>query len=218
MAEPTRPGRTDETSVVVYHGEEDVEGEPIEPEQQAAEVVQPMKTLVTIGGRAMAQDVALSSLPEQVQQAARQQQGHIVHETTAGELATSTLHRCMHCRFFDQAGWTGILKAAQASGDKMKLHELNGIRGMIAENMDVNLRDSHDLDKAGDLDLEHALNSLGVCRALTEHMHEEIIVHPTSSCPDDQPFFFKPRGGLAAAKAATSGYDWIMRRAQGRRE
>lgn len=218
MSDPSKPGRGDVPAVVVWHGERTEEGDVIEPEEQLAEVVQPIKTVVTIGNRAMAQDVDLASLPEAVQRAAQQQQGHIAHQTTASELALSTIHRCTNCIHFDQGGWLKIVKEVNGSGDKVRQGELNSIRGMIAENMNVQLIESSALDQGGDIDLEHALKSLGICRALTEHDHETVIVSPISSCPDDRPFFFQPKSGNAQKKAAHAGYDWILRRAQGRKQ
>lgn len=210
----SNPGRGSEPTVVVYHGPEAEDGSPLEPEEQAAEVVQPIDAVVTLGHGAMRSDVPI---PRELQDLAANQQGHIVHTATAGELAASVRERCKNCVHFNQAGWGRLLREAEASGDKQRLSELNNIRAAIAENMQVSLDGQHDLDKSGDIDLEHALKALGFCGALTEHLKETIIVSPIGACPDGFNFF-KPKKGREAQKAASSGYDWILNRAAGKKE
>jgi hypothetical protein len=210
-----RPGREDRPTVVVYHGEGD---EPIEPEEQVAEVVQPIKPLITLGNSHMAEDVPLESQPSYVREAAARATTHIAHQTSAGELAQSVLQRCQFCQHFDPVGWGRLIRRAEASGDKRLLQALNEVRGEVAMALQINpiAAEQHDLDQSGDIDLEHALKSLGICKALTEHFKEDILVMPINPCA--MPDFFKAKPELEARRAASSGFDWIMRRAQGRHE
>lgn len=209
-----RPGRGSEPSVVVYHGDRTPEGDPIEPEEQVAEVVQPIQPLITLGGGPMREDVPLDSLPPEIQRLAATRTAHIAHQTSAGELAASVLTRCGNCCHFDGQGWSGFIRRAEASGDKRLWQALNEVRGELMSALGTNLKlsEQHDLDHSGDPDLEHALKSLGLCRALTEHFKEDIIVLPINPCSQIE--FFKPRKELEAKRAASSGYDWVMRRAQ----
>jgi hypothetical protein len=190
-----RPGRTDEATVVVYHGEEALDGSgQIEPEEQLAEIVQPMPALVTIGNGPMREDVPLESLPPEIQRLAGMQQAHIAHQLSAGELADSSRTRCAGCTFFDQQSWAKIVRDAESAGQKDQLLELNMTHAFCNE---------QGID----------LYTLGICKALTEHLKETHITAPLGSCPDDQPFFFKPRKELDARRLREAGYDWIMNRA-----
>lgn len=220
MADSTndRPGRTDDATVVVYHDPTREQGAPVEPEEQAAEVVQPLPVFVTVGSSPLAREVPMHTLPAHVQRAERDfvaRGVHVAHQTTAGELAESMVVRCKQCIHFDPEAWQKVKRAAEASGQKEKLLELNVIRGMIEQSQNVKLREMHDLAGDGSLDLEHALNSIGICRALTEHDKEEVFVHPMSTCPADRPFFFQLKRDLASRKSGASAYDWILKRAQG---
>jgi hypothetical protein len=212
--ENDKPGRGDDPSVVVWHGEESVDGDPIEPEEQLAEVVQPVKALVTLGHGPMREDVPLASLPQEVQELMRNKMAHIAHQTSAGELARSVLQRCQNCEHFDPVGWAGFIRRANASSDNRLWQALNEIRGELAAQLglDPTLSDPHDLDQSGNIDLEHALKALGLCKALSEHFKDDIIVMPINPCA--MPDFFKAKPG--AKRSAASGYDWILRRAQGR--
>jgi hypothetical protein len=216
MDEQSKPGRGEDATAVVYHDPTRDRGAPVEPEEQAAEVVQPLPTFVTIGSSALARDVPMHKLPAHVQEAARgflARQAHVAHQTTAGELAESMVVRCQGCRHFDHDGWLRVKREAEASGEPDRLLELNVIRGMMESSQNIHLRDMHDLAGNGSLDLEHALNSIGVCHALSEHHRDTIFVHPLSTCPADGPFLFQPKRELR--KAGEDAYDWILRRAEG---
>lgn len=215
MAESQRPGRdSDGVNAVVYHSPEREKGAGVEPEEQAAEVVQAVPIVVTVGSSPMARDVPMTSLPKAIQKAAMTLHGHIAHQTTAGELAASMRIRCGGCRHFDPEGWQKVKREAEASFDRDRLLELNVIRGLVERSENAHLREMHDLAGDGSLDLEHALNSLGLCRALTEHLKEAIFTHPVATCPDDQPFFFEPKRELRARRDAASAYDWLLTRAE----
>lgn len=222
MADPLNrnpaPGRLDVPTTVVYHGEESFDGDPIEPEEQRAEVVQPIQPLITLGNKHMAEDVPLATQPGFVREAAARAQAHIAHQTSAGELASSVLQRCQCCVHFDPVGWGSLLRRAEASGDKRLFQGLNEVRAQIAEalQIDPTAAARHDLDQSGDVDLEHALKSLGLCKALSEHFKDDILVMPINACA--QPEFFKPKRELEARRAAASGYDNILFRAAGRRQ
>lgn len=211
------PGRTDQPQIVVYHGEESFDGDPIEPEEQVAEVVQPVKPIVTLGNSHMAEDVPLASQPQFVRDAAARLTTHIAHQTSAGELAASVLQRCQSCVHFDPVGWGRLIRRAEASSDKRLFQALNEVRGQLVEALQINpaAAERHDLDQSGDVDLEHALKSLGLCKALTEHFKEDVLVMPINPCA--QPEFFRARPELESRRATAGGYDWILRAAQGRR-
>lgn len=215
MANSEKPGRSSETAVVVYHGEETVDGDPIEPEEQAAEVVQPISTMVTIGNGSMRTDVDMRTMPREIQEMARNKMGHIVHTMSAGELARSAMEKCAHCLYFNHEKWNRLLANVETGGDQLKLVDLNVARSHAAEMFQISDFGDKHVGTDG-MDLEHALKSFGICDALTEHMNDLIIVTPMSSCPDDQPYFFKPRKNLEDRRNRVTGHDWIMRRAQGR--
>jgi hypothetical protein len=215
MTDPTKPGRGTETTTVVYHDPTRERGAPVEPEQQAAEVVQPIETFVTIGRSHLARDIPMHTLPQAVQEAAMvaKTHAHIAHQTTAGELAQSVAARCMNCVHFDHDWWMRIKRDAEDSGDKDRLFDLNIARGMLGTTGNAKVHEMHD-DGSGDIDLEHALNSLGICKALTDHFKDHVITHPLSSCPADAPFAFKAKRSLAERRAVANAYDWILQSAQ----
>lgn len=180
------------------------EGDKLEPEEQAAARILTGTAPLTHGTTKLA-----GNIPMQV-----------IGETTVGDLARTFRRQCRTCKHFDHDNWVRILRTKALSEVRTDQEELNKLRAGLLQTQNASVHDMH-LGQDGDIDIEHALASLGICRALTETLNDAIIVHPLSSCPDDVITPTSPDGFYQAKddhqdKEAASAYDLILRKAMGR--
>jgi len=182
-------------------------GERIEPEQQPAQRV--LVTEFPTGMQGTNQQIGAVK-------------GEIIYDVTVGEAAKQARHPCISCRNFDRRAWRKLYihwSNPATSIEERKL--LNGIRTALLETENAKISDRHAaLD--GDMDVEHALSVLGVCRPLTEINKDPVIVYPTGGCPADVCTPTSPDGlwvakDLDAEKMGSSVFDNIMNTAQGRK-
>ena len=140
------------------------------------------------------------------------------------EFATNFKHRCGLCLNFDNIGFLKW-KLRSDLGTPAQRLEVDALRGQVMER-EPEIGEKH-VGADGDFDVEHALNTCGLCRALTSIFKEEAIMWPESGCPDyrgsdmvpieqrvDYSSLFRPRNKEAVADG-DSGYDAILKSAQG---
>lgn len=138
----------------------------------------------------------------------------IIAETTIGEIANQIRHKCKDCKHFDQPAMVKMIQKAGASGDK-RLHQgLNEIRAALLQSQNASLTQMHE-GADGDLDVEHALASMGYCRALSDKLNDLIVVHPMAGCPEDTITPQSPHGlfqarSRASEKDASAAYDKLL--------
>lgn len=145
----------------------------------------------------------------------------VIAETTVAETARGLSEQCQHCRDFDRKGWLA-LKQKWATGTKEEQLKLNDVRGCLMDSGNAAVVEMSPArpDKRDEMDVEHALNLLGICRAFSPLFREEIIIHPLATCPSTGPNgellprMFKARDRRAAV-AAGQAKDVVLRTAQG---
>jgi hypothetical protein len=187
-------------------GQRDASGQKLEPEQQtAAHVVQ----------------VSIPATGSLSGQHRGEVSGAIIVEQTAQEMALKVAGRCGHCKHFDHANCQNHLRAMDHPGATIEQRQqVNQMRAGLIETQNAALHDRH-MGHDGEMDVEHALASLGYCRVLSEVMNEETVVHPLSFCPNEirtpeMPMgYFQPKD-QENARAGSAKYDEIMQRAAGR--
>ena len=137
----------------------------------------------------------------------------------AVEFATGYRDQCRFCRHCDVAWFRRWKHDVQVSADPERSKVLNFLRGKILGSVDPEVIGKHPTTE-GDLDVEHALNEFGICHALSSEFKDMVFVYPDAGCPLNMPdgtpcpSFFKPRD-TQAAQAGTTGYDNILKAAQG---
>ena len=159
--------------------------------------------------------------------------GAIRTEGIVSEFAGGIRRQCGQCRHFDRETWLQMRHAIEASEDILVRDELNGLRAHFLTSPDdtfINLHEGMD----GDLDVEHAISSMGLCRAYTAYLKcpegEEVIVHPVGVCPEKLgdlwpdspdaalvlPILYEPRNH-DTRKQADQAYDALMNAASGKK-
>ena len=172
-----------------------------EPEEVAARRLYQGSTGVSLQGGAEAGGIPLQ----------------IEAPTTAGEIAAQQQRPCTACAHFDNKCWLAT-KRAWESGDIERRKDLNRIRFAIVGTGNAAISNASE-GADGDLDVEHAVNMLGVCRAMTQANGDAVIVHPLGGCPDTvcgptQPHgFFSPKDSDVERHGAKL-YDAVMQQAQ----
>lgn len=178
-------------------------GDKLEPEEQAAARIitadSPMMHGQGLSGK------VVGAIPTQ-----------IIADTTAGEMAQTLRHQCRSCKHFDHENWVKILRTKNLSEIRSDHEQLNNLRARLLQTQNASLTEMHTAVD-GDIDIEHAMASLGLCRALTETLQDAVIVHPLGSCPDEVITVSSPHGlyqskDEQAAKEAASLYDLILRK------
>lgn len=149
------------------------------------------------------------------------------YATTAGELATGLRFRCASCVHFNAKRWQKLKHEYEWSSSIEERKFVNEVRASIEQVLPVGEREKHIDEQTGELDVEHAMMSLGICDALTDEwsrlMNEKfpVLMHPLAGCPDVNPLGqpqsppFRPRD-TAADRAAARAYDGILGMAQGK--
>ncbi len=135
-----------------------------------------------------------------------------------GMFANKLRTMCAECRHFDGPAWER--KRALLEGSKEGVAALNNIRWELI-NQGLGPADALHKTQEDETDLEHAIAFMGVCRALSEHVKDDVIVHPMGGCPPDVCTESAPNGYFEHANAETrlagdKAYDRVMRDAQGR--
>lgn len=146
----------------------------------------------------------------------------ILVQSQAGVLANALRAQCGGCKHFDNAAFLTFARKADSPAAPLHLREgMNEVRGALLQTMNASVNAMH-AGQDGDMDVEHALASLGFCHALTEiNGGDDVIVHPLSCCPpevksDAQPLgLFSPRDRTSEL-AGQRAYDNIMNKAAGK--
>lgn len=140
-------------------------------------------------------------------------------EMSAGEIAAGFSSPCMLCKNFDTKAWREYFRFLSSNVDGIRV--LNAFRAAIAGSGNAAVRERH-VGQDGDVDVEHALQALGICHPLTETMGEPAIVYPVATCPEfvpgtNNPFpkCFVPKTS-DDEKVSAAAFDSIMRAAQGK--
>lgn len=201
---PKTAPKVEAETITIRSGGVHEDGTKAEPEEQVVENrIVTSATEVTKGGQAL--DAAFPV--------------HIVTEATAGEVAKKLAAPCGKCKFWDNRWWMKQLKTADPL-NPLNNHTLNEIRAALigCSSVDINLLH---IGKDGDLDADHAMGSLGLCRALTELQKEEVLVHSSGSCPKEYCSPEIPHGlweprDRDAEKHQANVYDEVLHRAQGK--
>lgn len=179
----------------------DQKGNKLEPEERPAE-----RVLVTELG-------VTSTDPNALPDAKQGIRGEIAVQTTAGELAQSFKSMCFSCRHFDQKAWL-LLRRKWEHGTIEEQRQLNSVRAALIDTQNADVQSMvAAAEEEGDIDA--ALSTMGICRAITEAIREPMIVHATATCPENMPYF--QAKDVQAEKNASAAFDDIMRRAQGKK-
>lgn len=191
----------------VQHVDRAPDGTKIEPEQQAAARVITMDAPVEHGSIATGR-----TMPTQ-----------IIAETTAGVLAGKLRSMCRTCAYFNRSAWRRMVSESDSPAAPLEAREaVNKVREALLFTENAEVQEMHSTAHPdNDFDVDNAVMSMGVCRALTEHMKELVAVHPLSSCPitvaaPDRPEGFYKARSKDAERSATNAYDEVMAAAQGR--
>jgi hypothetical protein len=152
--------------------------------------------------------------------------GSFDYETTAGELALNMRFRCGACVHFNVKRWRDFRRECEWSGDAEKRQWVNEFRFAIEQAMPAGEREKH-LDASGELDIEHAMDSMGLCDALTEEWSRlandawPVVMCALAGCPDTDPWGRKQAAPFrardrAADRAAAAAYDALLGMARGK--
>lgn len=183
----------------------DDKGQPIEPEQQPAQRVFQTDSPAGLQGGPVQ-----GTIPTE-----------IIYETTAGHMAGAMRNPCFSCARFDRRAWRKLLERWNDPTAPMHLREyLNQFRAALLQTKNAKLYEKHE-SQEGDLDVEHALATLGVCHAFSEIRNDVAVVYPTSACPDDvctatQPAGFYVPKDKQSERMGSQVFDRIMAMAQGK--
>lgn len=187
----------------------DDKGDKMEPEAQ------PVQRIFETESQVTSQDGTLKgATPTQV-----------IYETTVGELATAMRSPCFSCKHFDAHAWQKILSVWNDPTSSLEQRaQLNQCRAALLQTGNAELQEAHTnpLDKEQDMDVEHALSVLGICRPISEIMREPVIVYPTSSCPGEfctptQPNGFYDAKDKDADRLGSATYDNVLKTALGQK-
>jgi hypothetical protein len=148
---------------------------------------------------------------------------YVTYETDVQTIAQGERNACHRCQFWDHALWANKLYHDWQLQPGRR-EEMNAWRGHLISS---HLRDdarSLVQDADNDIDVEAALQSMGVCQALTEIYGKDpmVVTHPLSSCPEvdnkgqPAPNLFVDRDAKMA-RMGSALYDTVMRLAQGKK-
>ena len=138
---------------------------------------------------------------------------------TAIEFASGYRGRCKWCKHFDKPRFAQWKKDVEFSTNLERRKVLDYLRGKLLSDGYASVIDQHQ-GSDGDLDVEHALMEFGICQALSHDYNDMFFVWPDAGCPMEDPkgvpmdSRFKARDA-GAGRAGTSGYDRILKAAQG---
>jgi hypothetical protein len=189
----------------------DQDGKQIDPEEHLAERSIGLEAPMTLGG------VEVGTLP-----------GSIDFQTTAGSFAQGVRDRCELCKHWSVDRWRAVRRGLEFGNRLDHRQMVNEMRYNLEIYLEGGDRDKFSDAQTGELDIEAALDSMGLCAALTEVFSRadgEVSPWATFSaagCPsfegphgEDLLKNFVPRDA-EAYKAACKSYDNVMRMAQGK--
>lgn len=185
----------------------DEAGNPIEPEQQP--VQREMVLDVNVNGSLTGQH--LGQVPGQI----------IVENATVDDYVAMSRWKCKGCKNFDMPAWKKLMRAWEDPTAPMEQRKyLNGVRAALHESGNASIVERHN-DGSGELDVDHALKTLGICRPMSEIHQAPIIVYPMSCCPADVCTPTQPQGlyvpkDRESERQGSEAFDKLMRAAQGR--
>jgi len=190
---------------IQHHSAAD-DGSKIEPEQQPAQ-----RVIEADGEVEMRSGGVVGSMPVR-----------IISDMTAGSLAMVVRSRCRTCKNFDRTSWRKMVrKADEVDAPAIEKASAMMVRDALLMTDNADVIDANTVSPTEpDFDVEAALNSMGICHALTEFKRDLIVVHPLSGCPTEvatperQEGFYTPRSN-EAERLAQAKYDEVMRAAQG---
>lgn len=176
----------------------DDKGQKLEPEEAPARRLLDVSQRITLSG------------PDGTTQSTVALPMSISLEMPAHELARGMSQPCFSCRHFDAKAW-GEYRRAKLATPEGRAEMISMGEGLIENGA------------ADPEDVEAVLDTMGICRVLTEARRDAVTVHPVSTCPDTlpnsvEPFprSYEPRSS-DDARQSTATFDSIMRSAQGRR-
>lgn len=180
-------------------------GERIEPEQQLVQRVidAPAATTASHSGQQVGT-----------------MRSEIVVSSSAAEVAAVVKTPCWSCKHFDRETWLKVKSKAEGPlGSQEDRKFLNKIRAALLDSGNAELHERH-VSQEGDMDVEHALAHLGVCRPLTEMDNDMVVVYPLATCPASTVTATQPNGlyeakDKEAKRAGSAAYDMVMKRAAG---
>jgi hypothetical protein len=145
----------------------------------------------------------------------------VVLKVPVTQFTRAMRYNCMLCKHFDNKAFVTIFERADHPAAPIQLRtDMNKIRGALLTTENASLEEMHG-GGDGDMDVEQAIRSLGLCHALEAAAEDYVIVHPLSMCPDEvitpsQPNgLFQPKD-VESERIGEKVYDDIMRRAQGK--
>jgi len=139
------------------------------------------------------------------------QQGAVIGDTTAGELAANLATTCRFCAWWDNEKLARSFKRMAADPGPANLAKMNELRGLL---LNAGLTDVREIDAV-------IVRDMGECSAYSELFKDLILTHALAKCPaTDQmhqpvPMCFKPRGAQARRDAAAVR-DHILKTAAGK--
>jgi hypothetical protein len=144
----------------------------------------------------------------------------VVYTDTVGQFAQGIRRPCATCAFFQNPAWRRYYQSIERGDDPVDKKWLNGVRAALLGTQNASFHDQHQ-GQDGELDVEHALSSLGICPVYTELLNppgqpiDPIIVHPMGVCPEQDPrgnqlpVLYKP-ATREQGRAGDEAYDEIM--------
>lgn len=172
----------------------DGEGNKLEPEQQ------PVTRTVELPAPAVGTETGTLGT----------MRGAIEIVQPAGIFADDLRTKCCNCVHFDNPGFLAAKKRLEGTAEGRK--QLHVLRAALLDTGNASVRDMH-ADDEGDFNPDHALSTMGLCRALSELAKDEVAVHPLANCPEGANLF-KARD-MSADRRGSIAYDAIMRSADG---
>jgi len=182
----------------------DEAGNKIEPEQAPARRVLDVSDGILVNGKKTEKELPIS----------------VSMELPAGRLAVGLSEPCASCKHFDAKAWKEYRRKLESTAEGQK--ELNRMRYAIIGTGNAALQARH-AGADGDLDVEHALSMLGICRPLTELLRDVTIVYPMATCPSALPQHPSPIAKMYTPKTSDDArmrskvFDNIMHAAQGKK-
>lgn len=145
----------------------------------------------------------------------------IIYETNVGAMAGAMRNPCFSCKHFDRRAWRQLLARWNDPLTPIaERQELNGVRAALLGTKNAKIQEKH-VSQEGDMDVEHALSTLGICHAFTELNSNVLIVYPTATCPETvcgptQPNGFYVAKDRDSEKMGSAVFDRVMRLATGK--
>jgi len=147
--------------------------------------------------------------------------GSIVVSKNVAEFAQLARSTCGLCRHFDNESFVSFLRKADSPAAPMHVREgVNSMRANLLQTQNASLNAMHS-GMDGDMDVEHAIGTLGFCRALRDIAGDDVVVHPLSSCPPETIDASRPAGLFSpkdrdSERIGDAAYDALMNKAAGK--